>query len=329
MITTNKYKIAFVSCYYPSGVREADMVVANLFAELHTNFNNITYYSGEIVYSDTPCIIPKSDYHFHFKSPRAIYTDVKANIWQKETLLNLIVNQIPDEYSIIVCVDCDIRGDWIDIHEHIVGIIDCEWNFLQPFNLLKYEKKPVPTQAVRQFEDSIHTSAAFASMAMEYDASAPFPMFGVPGGAWVIRRDFWRKYGGLYSIPVPFVDTLMAKTFCKKDEVVDCNSTLYQMIFDKNKTMFDHFKSTFYTPLLKDDFLKVNYISGKLIHRYHGDKAMRNYNELRNIFKRLDIFNDCVINDTGLWEWTDGGEHIGSQYMDFLRQNKYKEYNEQ
>jgi hypothetical protein len=227
-----------------------------------------------------------------------------AVLWQKERLLNIALRALPATCDTVAWVDCDtvfLRDDWHSAAREMLN----EFALIQPFHRLYYlESTEAPVQLT-----SSERAEPFDSIASRYAhrklPDQAFTRVGssikykyAPGMAWVARRDLLERCGGLYDADIlGFCDKLIFAAACgKQNEVVRAAA-----LNPHQRRHYASWAERFHQAVQG----RISYVTGDLMHLWHGDFANRRYAERRNGFDRFafDPETDIRRNADGVWCW--------------------------
>lgn len=259
----------------------------------------------------------------------------RENLWQKESLINLLVKRIPEKFKKIVWLDCDVlfeNENWA-----IETSLALEsYYVVQPFsNVIKL---PANNDSVNinsfLFEMALslprkkladtNCGEIFNGFCKHYFFNKDFSKInswfhhGHTGYAWAIRRDFF-DHLGLYDVCISGIgDHLMAHSF-----IGDWNSECVNFLIGKMK----YFKEDYIQWSIKADTLvqrSVNFVPGNLLHLWHGETSNRNY------LKRTQELSDIGFNpkemlkrdENGLVALNNSPESLKIWIQDYFVQRK-------
>jgi hypothetical protein len=130
------------------------------------------------------------------------YYDIR---WQKERLLNILIEKLPIEIDCFGWFDADIIFSCDNLKEQCLEILKC-YPVIQPWSKCEFLSK-----------NNVDTEFKFNSMAY-YNSfnkqKTAHPSFSHPGFAWCMRRKEWKEMGGFYDYNITGGgDTSMAIAF--------------------------------------------------------------------------------------------------------------------
>lgn len=198
-------------------------------------------------------------------------------LWHKEALLNLAEKLVPAEFDALAWIDTDV------------------W-FSNPNWVQDAEKKLETHDVVQLFSEARWTSE-MGDIEMSRPSVALVPLTSEwkshPGFAWAMRRDFWKKIGGLF----PFAlsgggDGVAALAFQ--------NKKLWPFLYTHlgaDPSLYNKWAKS-----AKD--ARVSCIEGDCYHEWHGSREDRKYVDRAQVVSRITIGRDVVLAPNGLPTWT-------------------------
>lgn len=211
--------------------------------------------------------------------------DEKNILWQKEKLLNIALRNLPKEYTNVAWIDCDVIFE----NENWANEINEKLKYYKVLQLYEKAKRLDDKGNI----DRLSEGAIKRISRINFVENA---LFGIPGFAWAMRRESIEKIGFLETQIIGGGDALMYYSFFGvKDIVVHVKmnkewKNVYMKWFDK---MFNEVNNS------------VNYITGDIIHLYHGKMKNRNYDHRYKILSEhnFDPELDLITGENGLWEF--------------------------
>lgn len=226
-------------------------------------------------------------------------------LWQKERLLNVALQRLPDDCLAVAWLDCDVifeRDDWpkraLTKLEH--------FTLIQPFDHSLWLESTFLQNGLKTYaEGTRRSSLAFQYVHQKLTSTMlqkwTYPGTQLPlvdGYAWVSRLDFIQKHG-LYDASVigggtrefaytamGNLDTLLA---ARPRSVAQANHLL-----------------TWARPLAKASGGSIQYIKGCIYHLWHGASHRRRYGIRHYDFRRFnfDPSTDIVAISGEGWHWS-------------------------
>lgn len=231
-------------------------------------------------------------------------------LWQKERLLNLALRQVPEKYTKIAWLDCDVIFEnpaWAPLASELLD----DFAVIQPFERLVRLKRGL-LRDDGECEEKVGFGYLFAKNPLSCKIGR-FHHHGHTGIAWAARRDLLNE-SGFYDVLVSgSADHFMAHAF---------SDTLYSPCFDRirDTPLFGDF-ARWAANVSRICARSMSYLPGTVLHLWHGSKENRRYRTiLRELMEfdfdpALDLTTDAV---TGLHRWSGTKPALrkwGSQYF--------------
>ena len=246
----------------------------------------VDLFTVELVFGGHDFFTEESEFNLHIRGG-------DNNImWQKERLLNLLIDKIPNEYNNIAWIDCDVifeNTDWVDnINTKLK-----DYKFLQLFESAKFYDA---NNTINRVSDGIvkHLHDIRTTSKVDFNPLGG----GTPGLAWAIRRESFNKVklvdnqilGGGDSI------MLLASIGFFGDHFI------YKRMNEQWLSQTLLWGEKFYNEIQSSVF----YIPGTVYHLYHGANVNRNYNHRSEYLANYsyDPRTDISLNDDNIWEWS-------------------------
>ena len=259
------------------------------FAERMEKNENIEFYTIEQAFGRRPFEItdPTNPHHIQVRS--------KHELWHKENMLNIAISRLPADWKYVAWIDADInfsRSDWAEETINQLQHYDVVQMFSHATDLgPKYEPLKTHNGFCYSYLNQDQTTARTTNYNSWHS-----------GFAWAITREAFDSLGGLMDISIlGSGDRQMA--MCLIGQVEE---TFYP-------GMMDHCPE-YANVLLQwqnraNKFIKKNvgYVSGTILHNWHGKKVDRGYADRWKILLE-DNFNpnlDLKKDWQGLYQLTD------------------------
>lgn len=234
--------------------------------------------------------------HYRFNYPHAL--------WIKENLVNLAVKQLPDNWKYMAWIDADltfVNDNWVKETKHALRKFDVIQLFETCVNLGPggdAEDKPE-----RSF-GYMHTNSKHP-----YHPKAKYG-FWHPGYAWAIARKPYEKISGLIDFAVlGSGDRHMALALIGKVEW-SAPGNIHDGYHIRLRAFQDRCKG-----------LKLGYISGTIVHHWHGNKADRKYVQRWDILTKGTYNPQIDIKKTkeGLLHLTNEGLRLQHPIIEYFK----------
>lgn len=256
-----------------------------------------------------------------------------AVLWQKERLLNLVLQALPAGCRQVVWLDCDIIFEQQDWPER-VGAALTRFPLLQPFrNVHHLPPGAGPDEAVAATSSLSGTSLAATSLLIRPSVAAAMAagkhvdeVFGrltsggsgipTPGLAWAARRDLLEQHGFYDGCIIGGGDTAMA---CAAFSAFGHVTRLHCMNEWQRARYMD-----WAGPFHRAVGGAVSFIDGDVFHLWHGaidDRKTRQRHEGLQPFG-FDPHEDIAIAATGCWQWATDKPQLHRYVRDYFAARK-------
>lgn len=216
-------------------------------------------------------------------------------LWQKERLLNLALQRLPEGCSKLAWLDSDVlfeNGDWARETSRLLEI----YTLVQPFE----EVIRLPRGCHSYHGRGKIWQGFAAAYARDPDGarSGTWAQHGETGYAWAARREVLSS--GLYdACIVGGGDHAMSHAWSG-----GFDSPCLDAILGRGTTHRKHFER-WARAVWGRSRGRVGVVSGGVLHLWHGDVERRDYQERHRALAgfRLDPDRDLRIGAEGCWEW--------------------------
>jgi len=249
------------------------------------------------------------DGRFHLESSDAdklIRITGGATLWQKERLLNVALEALPSECTVVVWIDGDVVIPRVDWPETVEDELERS-AVVQPFKNTRYLAQTEPTGPLDQAK-LCETRHGVASL-LQAGALPPqsFRERGwsdrlnySPGLAWAARRSLLDRHGFYDGMILGSGDKALFSAACGYHRE-------YARAYCTSDAQAAHYLrwAEGYAEAVAG---RVGCIEGDAYHLYHGDLKGRNYVSRHQGFEafRFDPEKDLRIGPSGAWEWAGG-----------------------
>lgn len=240
-------------------------------------------------------------------------------MWQKERLLNLALQELPDQCRRIVWLDCDIlfeRPDWLEL---AVEALD-ESVLIQPYSVV-YDLKqgidvsnPLQGNVLMQRESM---AWKICNGSIDYDSTST-SMLGhySPGHAWAVHRAAVECSGFYDAMILGSGDFAMAMAAVgRQDDIV----TSYGM----NPHQAKHYLawSKKWHRAIKN---RIGVVDGGLCHLWHGHLEDRGYDRRYASLDQFafDPYTDIEIDPNGCWRWSSDKRELHEYVKSYFQSRK-------
>jgi hypothetical protein len=236
-------------------------------------------------------------------------------MWQKERLLNLTIERVPDRFTKIVWVDADVlfsNPSWIvDTSERLDEI-----PVIQPFSHA-IRLRPGETTYFGGGERS--RGFCFTCSALRALSRArSYHVHGHTGFAWAANRQLLSDLG-LYDAAIGgTADHLMAHAFTG-----DFGTPCLWPVFGGSSGYLDHFRGWAEAAWARVRG-NVGCVGGAVLHLWHGESVNRAYVRRYQELTRLgyDPALHLRAEPGGLWAWSDQGAFLSEWAIGYFRDRR-------
>jgi hypothetical protein len=234
-----------------------------------------------------------------FELPPSVQTKrVKTQtvLWQKERLLNILIQSLPSHITKIAWVDCDLIFEnslWVERTRELLDVVAV----VQPFETV------VRLPEGSAFDDGTGGSryngfSAVFNQRRIFTEGRNFLRHGHTGFAWAARRS---------ALPLGLYDGCISGNgdhFMSHAFIGDWETVCFRSHFEDNAPYWAHFRkwSEATYPSIR---AKVGFVPGNVLHLWHGADDDRRYLERNrdlNAFA-FDPEADLRIDSGGCFEW--------------------------
>jgi hypothetical protein len=268
--------------------------------------SNIPLYVIECVFGKQKPVLDHSENYFLVRS--------QSILFQKERLLNLLVQKVPEKYTKIVWVDADIiflNKNWANETSELLE----DFVIVQPYEELEYLSKDqqdsTPGNIIMESYGKVYTKDPQAHLE-EYNKH------GHTGFAWAARRDLFNTCG-IYDAAIANSGDLIFSHAATGD--FHHEAILFRHKGSKNRLKY--VQEWMYKAY---DIIKGNlsFTPGKVLHLWHGDIKDRQYVNSHKEFNQLnfDPYVDIKISENGCWEWNSNKPELHKWLINYFARRK-------
>ena len=222
-----------------------------------------------------------------------IVYNVKHPIWIKENLINLAIQQLPEDWQYVAWIDADIFFTNANWHNDTRNLLNTN-NMLQLFTSVVNVDK----------QGNLLENPCFAQHSIAYSGSLEW---GHPGHAWAINRSLYDKIEKLFDkCIVGGADTFIAALGLAHGDV---NSDVFRQL--QQTKIAEPFLRYIVDYIGKFKDAKVACVNGVILHYYHGDVRKRKYVERQQILAHVkyDPNAHTVYSEQGVIEVNTDSAH--------------------
>lgn len=257
---------------------------------------NVDLFTIEAAFDDQP---------FELEANGETLVQVRAErMWQKERVLNILIEDLPPKYDEVVWMDCDlmyVQNKW---SRRISEALN-EYQVVQPYSWAaampecKFSRPVSGLVAVWDCFGSGNYRRSFAHHLTDKDRDTSYHE-GHVGYIWAARRSFLDKHKLYDPIITGAGDLFMSLAYSGHLGFLDGTPHLNKLRQDTVNHYFDWAFSVY-----EDTRGQVGCTNDLILHLWHGDLNNRNYLVLSECLQQYG-FNpneDLKIGANRCWEW--------------------------
>lgn len=243
----------------------------------------------------------------------------KDVMWQKERLLNIGLDSLPEECEKTVWLDCDIVFTDSDWHLKTAALLN-EYKLIQPYKRVHHLSPDIINGSEITMDHLSAVKPVLSEYSFAYSHVASKPVLeenrptahkeiGAVGLMWAARKETLLRHSLYDACIIGGSDTIMALSAAGKfNEIAQKNFM--------NELQFIHFLDwgkSFYSDV-KDS---IYYVDSNVFHLWHGDFHDRSYSNRHEILKKynFDPLTDITLDENACWKWN--SEKTGLQQKIF------------
>jgi len=235
-------------------------------------------------------------------------------LWQKERLLNLLLDRLPPDCQYVAWIDSDLLFMEEDWAARVIEALDSA-PLVQPFSKLRYLGPNQSTAEQKPLLDSLAMrvdagQAVVDAVGRVTDRTTAAPL---PGMAWAARREVLIRHGFYDACIIGGGDTALA---CAAYGVPERVVALHGM----NQWQEQRYLA-WAEPFYRDISGRVGVVHGEVHHLWHGDLADRHAGT-RHAGLVAHDFNpevDIRIGPEGAWMWASDKPELQTYVSNYFR----------
>ena len=244
-------------------------------------------------------------------------------LWQKERLMNIALESLPDSVDKVMWLDSDLiflNDDWVP---ETASLLD-KYPVVQPFAWMTYLPagegadyaiEQLPTLPLGQGVGGVYHSAGLGLQSFPDMCFRSNFLLGHPGFAWAARREVITAAGFYDRSIIGGGDRIMLNGFTGH----------YSGVSRKMPPAMAEDVRAFgrkLTPLVGPS--NVSYTPGVVVHIWHGNRADRDYTHRYQILlnNRYDPVRDVRVNEDGVLAWSSEKPKLHRQVTEYFNNRK-------
>lgn len=242
---------------------------------------NIPYYTLEVVYNKP-------------EIPEAIHIECKSIMFQKERLCYVLEKHIPEKYTKILFLDCDIIFDNPNWYDDVSNLLETH-NVVHPFTTANW--LDIKYTNILQKKDTI-----LLNNKIPLDISNIYDYH--PGFGWAFQRNWFNQIGFFQYSIIGGGDRNSVCGWLK----LSYKNDLYNSIIEEYNKFLNYQK-----PL-------IEHINGNIYHLYHGSLKNRQYKERFKILDKIKNIKDIlIIEENKPFEFKPKYSYLNNQIKQYLK----------
>ncbi len=241
-----------------------------------------------------------------------------AIVWQKEKLLNIAIKSVPREERSVAWIDCDIvfdRHDWMNEAEARLAAVNVVQLYSDVVDLSPAAPKPnhndrtAPLSA-QGFVSVVKENHLNIKPLVERGRSVGGLSMGL---AWAARKSLLKEHGLYEAMIIGSGDRLMVGTiYGEFQKIID--------VFNFNQARQKHYLR-WARPFHEAVDGRVEYVSGRIYHLWHGESANRKALERHRLFAGFDFDpgSDLAVGPNGAWHWARSRPVLEEFFIDYFK----------
>jgi hypothetical protein len=240
-------------------------------------------------------------------NPNHVQVRIQHELWHKENLLNIGISRLPECAEYVAWIDADItflQPNWVEETVHALQ----HYEIVQPFS------HAIDLGPERLGSPVVQAHSGFCFQHVTGAKRGPEYTNWHPGFAWAARRETLDKLEGLMDWTcLGSADHIMALAFI--GAVSDSMAQGLHPNFYKLAKRFEYLCET----QVKRN---VGYVSGTILHHWHGKKADRKYQERWKILQdhQYDPLVDIMRDSRGVLRLTDNKPGLRDDLRRYFRE---------
>lgn len=247
----------------------------------------------------------------YINTPNTITLNDKEVLWQKEALLNIGVDNLPDDCDNVVWLDCDIlfdnNRDWVKQTNDLLT----SYKMVQPFKIAaKLDEYTRDVVNIDDWPNGLSINNKIGGSVANYKNN--IAKLNHPGYACAFKRDILQKHKLYTNNIIGGGDRLMMDII------------LYGKVNGRYGGLLTHnHRIEFYQwgmPFKSDIGDSFHYTNNTVYHLYHGERNNRRYNSRLEILRKLKYNpdEDVYVKRNGLVGLTERGKRFEQSILEYF-----------
>lgn len=241
-------------------------------------------------------------------------------LWQKERLLNLALQKIPQSVENVAWIDCDVFFELANWSEMAIDALR-QNNIIQLFSEAYYLKPNLTDPG----SENIHETkkglvASYKNVQLTSEIPTEWSEEYHPGFAWAAKKSLIIKHGLYDRLIIGGGDSALAYALYGQYEALKIRHFLNDIRYKNYLEWSQPFNSVINS--------KIDYVDQKIYHLWHGEIENRQYYSRHLKLNELgfDPYNDIDFDDNGLWKWTNASKEVRLFLLNYFKHRKEDEF---
>lgn len=238
-------------------------------------------------------------------------------MWQKERLLNLALEALPDACDKVAWLDCDIlfaEHDWADRVSELLG----QFMIVQPFSTVYH----LPRDHLP--EDITERDGLVGQSSVAYAIRSGIPLHSIlrrvvdrnrgrsAGFAWAARRELLDSHSFYDACIVGGGDSAFVFAACGHSEDVAHLHSMNRLQSSRYLEWASRLHATARG--------SISYVPGDVFHLWHGELANRLAGERHERLQAFafDPYEDIALDRQGAWRWASPKPELHAHLRDYF-----------
>ena len=236
-------------------------------------------------------------------------------LWQKERLLNLAIDQLPESCRYSAWLDCDVLFEDRDWHHSAARMLD-QVPLVQPYsrliNLDAWHRPIAEGEPGGGARSPIGDKTRWAGLPEDFLEHEFTGLSIACGYAWAARADLLRKHGLYDACIMGGGDrAIFYAAIGRHDEAA--------AYLKMSEVRLRHYMD-WAIPFLGEVQGKTGWIPGAMRNMWHGPIQKRRYEDRHKGFRKFDFdpYRDVVIGVDSEWRWASAKEDMHRYLVDYF-----------
>jgi hypothetical protein len=271
----------------------------------------------ELAFERNPFQVPREC------ADRVLQVRSNSVLWQKERMLNIALDQLPEECEKVAWLDGDIlftNDSWVGEASRLLE----EYRVVQLYQSAAWLPRGVIDTCLdcAKNDSVLHQKlgVAFAKRCFQGNSGVILrPELVHPGFAWAARRSILRSHS-LYDKCIVGGGDFYTMLGMYRDSKALAEPNVGRYLCRKQLIDLAAWTDKFHSDVASD----VAFTPGSVLHLWHGSLLNRSYVERCEILREFDFdpATDITLNDEGCWEWSSDKPELHRRVREYFASRK-------